>query len=124
MRNIVQTLAVSASLALAGAASVGAAQAFPLYGAPAVAASPIIEARWPCGPGWHPNPWGRCVPNGGYYYGGPGWGYRHAWGGPGWGGPGWRGPGWGGPGWGGPGWHGHPHGGWGHGGWGHGPYRG
>lgn len=30
-----------------------------------------------CGPGWHPNPWGECRPNG-YgprrFYGGPGYG--------------------------------------------------
>ncbi len=23
----------------------------------------VQDVRWGCGPGWHPNPWGRCVPD-------------------------------------------------------------
>ncbi|WP_370880064.1 GCG_CRPN prefix-to-repeats domain-containing protein [Labrys monachus] len=23
----------------------------------------VIKVAGGCGPGWHPNPWGRCVPN-------------------------------------------------------------
>lgn len=111
MRTAFKTLAAGACLALAGAASVTAAQAFPIYDDASAAPGPIVQARWPCGPGWRPNPWGRCVPAGGYYDGGPGWGYRHAWRGPGWGyGRGGYG-GWG-------------HHGWGHHGWGPGYYRG
>ncbi|MDQ0392433.1 GCG_CRPN prefix-to-repeats domain-containing protein [Labrys monachus] len=41
----------------------------------------VQDVRWGCGPGRHPNPWGRCVPDRRprAYYGG-GWrgdGYRH-----------------------------------------------
>nr|WP_297300082.1 hypothetical protein [uncultured Methylovirgula sp.] len=52
------------------------------------AIAPVEQVAWGCGPGWHPNPWGRCVPNGpgwgAYYYGGwhrPwGWGWHRPWG--------------------------------------------
>ncbi|WP_342361730.1 GCG_CRPN prefix-to-repeats domain-containing protein [Terrarubrum flagellatum] len=84
-------LALSAGLA--GLAS--AAQAMPL--APVEQPAAITQVAWGCGPGWHPNPWGRCVPNRwgpgyGFYrarpfYGprpwyGPryGWGWRRHWG--------------------------------------------
>jgi hypothetical protein len=31
---------------------------------PATAAPlPLMKAAYWCGPGWHPNAWGRCVPN-------------------------------------------------------------
>ncbi|MGO8739372.1 GCG_CRPN prefix-to-repeats domain-containing protein [Rhodoblastus sp.] len=40
--------------------------------APAVAAqtatAPVETVGWRCGPGWHVNPWGRCVPNRRVYY--------------------------------------------------------
>jgi hypothetical protein len=33
---------------------------------------PLVKADYYCGPGWHLNYWGNCVPNYyGYYYGGP-----------------------------------------------------
>jgi hypothetical protein len=64
-----------AALGLAGAALFGAGQAsaMPMSAAPgALAASAIETVRFGCGPGWHPNPWGRCVPNArAYYYGRP-----------------------------------------------------
>ena len=64
---------------------------------------------WACGPGWHVNPWGRCVPNywrGGWY--GGGW-RRAYYGYPGYGGGAWYGPGWyGQPSWH-HGWHEHEH---------------
>ena len=59
----------------------------------------LQDVSWGCGPGRHPNPWGRCVPNwggpryyhGGGYYGGR-WGWHHrAWYGHGWHGGGWHG---------------------------------
>ncbi|SFN76347.1 hypothetical protein SAMN03159463_00504 [Mesorhizobium sp. NFR06] len=28
------------------------------------ATSPIETVGWRCGPGWHVNRWGKCVPNG------------------------------------------------------------
>jgi hypothetical protein len=83
--------------------------------------SGIILAAGGCGPYYHRNVYGACVPNGyggvvvapgfyggGGYYGGGGWhgGYYH--------GGGWHGGGWHGGGWHGGGWHGggaHWHGG-------------
>jgi hypothetical protein len=53
---------------LAGAATAGAMTIAPPPGIQAPAA-PIETVGWRCGPGWHVNPWGRCVPNG-YGYGG------------------------------------------------------
>ncbi|HXY59899.1 MAG TPA: hypothetical protein VEH76_15135 [Methylocystis sp.] len=53
----------AAAVALAGVTS---AQAMPAaQGDEAVATASSVESvAWGCGPGWHPNPWGRCVPNG------------------------------------------------------------
>ena len=77
--------------ALGLAASAVSANATPI--APALGgqqASNIVDVRWGCGRGFHPNRWGRCVPyrwsyNRGYrpyyrYYGGgyyPHWRYRN-----------------------------------------------
>ncbi|WP_374545969.1 GCG_CRPN prefix-to-repeats domain-containing protein [Rhodoblastus sp.] len=57
--------------ALFGASLGGAATADAMPIAPVAGgiAAPIEQAGWRCGPGWHVNPWGRCVPNG-YGYGG------------------------------------------------------
>ena len=53
------------------------AQAMPMASDPSAGASDITQVRYGCGPGFHPNPWGRCVPNGyGYGYGYPR-GYGH-----------------------------------------------
>ncbi|TGP51163.1 hypothetical protein EN873_21075 [bacterium M00.F.Ca.ET.230.01.1.1] len=38
-------------------------QAMPLV-KPGAAPLPIETVGWRCGPGWHMNRWGRCVPNG------------------------------------------------------------
>jgi hypothetical protein len=57
-------------------ATVGASSAMTF--APATpASSPLVQdVRWGCGPGWHPTPWGRCVPNRRVsYYGGPRYSY-------------------------------------------------
>jgi hypothetical protein len=109
-------LAYAAAIGIGGAIpAFHAASALPV--APLAASTPplVEQVRWGCGPGWHPDPWGRCVPN----WRGPGWYGRSGWYGgyPGWG---WRRGGWhGGHG----GWHGHR--GWhgGHRGW-HGGHRG
>ncbi|RWE27838.1 MAG: hypothetical protein EOS78_32700 [Mesorhizobium sp.] len=55
--------AAAAVLALTGiAATVATSAAMPMVAQPA--APVLIEhVAWGCGPGWHPNPWGRCVPN-------------------------------------------------------------
>src|SRR4029077_11671909 len=44
----------------------------------------VVQVAGGCGPGFHPNRWGRCVPNRYSYYG------HHYWGGPyrGWHSPG------------------------------------
>ncbi len=61
----------------------GMASAMPLSPetAPAPARSALVQhVAWGCGPGWHPDYWGRCVPNVFvpvpvyHYYG---WGWRH-----------------------------------------------
>ena len=82
-------LVLAAAVALGAlTASVTASSAMSI-GTPASGASSLVQdVRWGCGPGWHPNPWGRCVPNRRpvYFYGG---GYGHHWGGGGWGG-GWH----------------------------------
>jgi len=79
--------AIVIAFGILGAAS--AVQAMPI--APTKAPSAIITVAGGCGPGWHPNRWGRCVPNrwrrapiyrgyGWYgpprYYRGPGWHHR------------------------------------------------
>jgi len=54
---------------LAGAALVAAiepAAALPAAPAPGFSAADaglVQETGWRCGPGWHVNSWGRCVPN-------------------------------------------------------------
>lgn len=88
------------SLAFAAAAvgglmmTAGVAPAMPLAPATPAASDAVQDIAWGCGPGWHPNYWGRCVPNAPVYYG---WGWRrpvYGWG--------WRRPGYYG------GWH-RPH---------------
>ena len=54
-------LLVAAVIAVAGAT---ASEAMPLASSDSIGvASPIQQAGWRCGPGWHMNGWGRCVPN-------------------------------------------------------------
>jgi hypothetical protein len=49
---------------VAGAALVGASQASAMPVGPAPAAGIAVEnVAFGCGPGFHPNRWGRCVPN-------------------------------------------------------------
>jgi hypothetical protein len=50
---------IATAVGIFGLAS--AAQAMPM--APTEAPSAITTVAGGCGPGWHPNPWGRCVPN-------------------------------------------------------------
>ncbi|CAM5764973.1 hypothetical protein LMIY3S_01327 [Labrys miyagiensis] len=75
----------AAALAITGlAATIETSSAMPL-GSKVPAASPLLQdVRWGCGPGWHPNPWGRCVPDRRPAYGyGYGYGYHpHYWGHP------------------------------------------
>ena len=83
-----------AALSLVGAVclavSAMAANAAPAAPAPAShQESNIVQVAGGCGPGMHPNRWGRCVSGGyGYYGGRPAWrgyyggGYARGWGSP------------------------------------------
>ena len=92
MRSSVK-FACAAAIAMAGLfATAQASSAMPMSPGPNGASNLTQDIAYGCGPGWHPNPWGRCVPfrrapvyyGGGPYYGGP---YN---GGPRWGHPGWH----------------------------------
>lgn len=52
-----------AAVVVAGAALAGASQASAMPVGPQPAGNAIEQVRFGCGPGWHPNRWGRCVPN-------------------------------------------------------------
>ena len=69
----VSALVVAGALALGlSAVSANAAPAAPDLGV--TTGSPnIIEVAGGCGRGFHPNPWGRCVPNRTYGYDRPYW---------------------------------------------------
>ena len=61
-----------ASIAFAVGLGIASAQAMPV--APLHdTAGPVTQVGWRCGPGWHVNGWGRCVPNRRFY--GRGWGF-------------------------------------------------
>lgn len=83
MRISALTLIAAAALA----ASALTANAAPNVPPPARATS-VVAAAWGCGPGAHPNRWGRCVPNRYGYWRRPHWrgyyggGYRWWWGSP------------------------------------------
>ncbi|MFY9658882.1 MAG: hypothetical protein WAK01_20245 [Methylocystis sp.] len=60
MRLTIKLLTVTAIVAGATAA-----QAMPLASSDSNGGvSPIQQVGWRCGPGWHMDGWGRCVPNG------------------------------------------------------------
>jgi hypothetical protein len=97
LRSVVFSGLIAAGLTAASGASAFTPAPLPSAGAA------IEEVAGGCGPGWHPNPWGRCVPHrygGGYgfrdpYWGGGYYGHRRHY--DGWGGHrGWDGGGWGG----------------------------
>lgn len=68
---------VAAALAISGTVAASAASAMPIAAVAPAAPALVEHVAYGCGPGWHPNPWGRCVPYRrvyyypGYYYGGP-----------------------------------------------------
>jgi hypothetical protein len=78
-------LSISAAAMLTFAAS--AVQAMPPSGDVGNISSPhVVLVAGGCGVGFHPGPYGRCVPNGGAavpYWRGPGWRYYNGC---------WRGP--------------------------------
>ena len=57
--------AVFAAIVLAGSAfgATSQASAMPLAGDLGGPAAQVDLVRFGCGPGWHPNRFGRCVPN-------------------------------------------------------------
>ncbi|MBN9222669.1 MAG: hypothetical protein J0I79_32450 [Mesorhizobium sp.] len=76
--------AITAALAVTGTvATAAASSAMPMVPLAQPAAPALVEhVAWGCGPGWHPNYWGRCVPYRvvvypRYYWGGPG--YYYGW---------------------------------------------
>ena len=58
----IKTLFAAAILSGAALAGVSQASAMPFGAAPSAGVA-IEQAAWGCGPGWHPGPYGRCVPN-------------------------------------------------------------
>jgi hypothetical protein len=72
--NYLTKYVLTAALAVTGTvATAAASSAMPM--APLAAPALVEHAAWGCGPGWHPNPWGRCVPNRVVVY--PRYIYRH-----------------------------------------------
>jgi hypothetical protein len=68
--------ALAPATALGIAASANATPSAPNL--PAQRNATVVQAEWGCGWGFHPNPWGRCVPNGwGYWHRPHGWWWRH-----------------------------------------------
>jgi hypothetical protein len=57
--------AAAATLAVSGTVATAAtSNAMPIVSVARPAAPALVEhVRWGCGIGWHPNRWGRCVPN-------------------------------------------------------------
>ena len=68
---------VLAATAFAGTslAAIEAASAMPVAPMQKESSPLLQDVGWRCGPGWHVNPWGRCVPNRRWGYG-PRWGWR------------------------------------------------
>jgi hypothetical protein len=61
-------LVLAAALAAGGLVATAQASSAMTLAPQAPAASSLVQdAAYGCGPGWHPNPWGRCVPNARYY---------------------------------------------------------
>ena len=72
------------SLALAGALglAVTSASAAPISPTVELQSPNIVQAWGGCGWGFHPNPWGACVPNHRWgYWHRPWWGHRYWYGG-------------------------------------------
>jgi hypothetical protein len=60
--NSLKKYATAAALVLGGTfTTVAASSAMPMVQI-APTAGLVEHVAYGCGPGWHPNPWGRCVP--------------------------------------------------------------
>jgi hypothetical protein len=62
-------LLLAAALAAGGLVATAQVSSAMTIAPQASAASALVQdVAYGCGPGWHPNPWGRCVPNARVYY--------------------------------------------------------
>ncbi len=64
MKSNLKKIVLAAALATASLVGAQEASAMTLPANQAGVSAPIQQVGWRCGPGWHANPWGRCVPNG------------------------------------------------------------
>lgn len=74
--RLAKAIALAGVLAVAAAASASAAPVLPNPGAEQ--ATNIVQVAGGCGRGFHPNGWGRCVPNR-YSYHRPYWSGYYRW---------------------------------------------
>lgn len=74
MKSSVKLIMAAATFVSASFVAIESASAMPLASPEASASSLVQNVGWRCGPGWHVNPWGRCVPNRRWGYGPR---YRH-----------------------------------------------
>lgn len=73
--NPMRNHAMATALAFAGiAATAQSSTAMNASPQAPVASGFVQDVAYGCGRGWHPNPWGRCVPYGGYSFG-----YSYGW---------------------------------------------
>jgi hypothetical protein len=79
MTPSLKTICAATAFVAVNVATVATSSAMPIASQPESGASALVQdvGYW-CGPGWHVNPWGRCVPNHWGY--GWGWGYGRPWG--------------------------------------------
>ncbi len=64
MNRLKKYVAAAGLAIVATGATTAASNAMPLVNVTQPAAPALVEhVRWGCGIGWHPNHWGRCVPN-------------------------------------------------------------
>lgn len=80
LRKYVLPFAVAAGTLILSA---GGSQAMPMA-TPNAAPPPVETVGWRCGPGWHLNRWGNCVPNRRVFvrparHWHPGFWYHHRW---------------------------------------------
>ncbi len=64
MKPTLKMLIAAATILGASAAFVAPSSAAPISVMPQIDANPLLQdVRYGCGPGRHPNGWGRCAPN-------------------------------------------------------------
>lgn len=64
MKHLTKTICAIAIVAATSGAMIETASALPAAAPASTSPAPLVQdIGWRCGPGWHVNPWGRCVPN-------------------------------------------------------------